>query len=276
MSAKGRTVAAVCAATAATAALTGCNSTDDSSAPLVVPAATTSAASAASAAPGKDDPFSSMTADGIVSLAEANMRHAGSMTVSVNAVEEGKVLQIKASLTDTGKCAAALRTGTASMQLIKTDDTHAYLKGNAAYWRIAGGAKGDKVAATIGDRWVKLNKKVLDSPSLGEFCSFDGLMTDMLSDGEDDSDAEVVKGTPTTLDGQEVLPLVEKLDDETDTLYVTTGRTPYVVKLEGLGGDSPGYATFTDFGKKPHITAPPASQTLNMADLGIDPNGISV
>ena len=70
--------------------------------------------------------------------------------------------------------------------------------------------------------------------------------------------------------------LVEKLDDETDTLYVTTGKTPYVVKLEGLGGDSPGYATFTDFGKKPHITAPPASQTLDMADLGIEPYGISV
>jgi hypothetical protein len=276
MPARSRIVVAVCAATAATAALTGCNSSGDSSAPLVVPAATTAADPAVSAAPGKDDPFASMTADGIVSLAEANMRAAGAMTVSVNAVEDGKVMQIKASLTAAGKCAAAMRADAMKMQIIKTDATHAYIKGNADFWRTAGGAKGDKVAATIGDRWVKLNKKALESGSLSEFCSFDGLMMDMLSDDGDDSDAEVVKGAPTTLDGQQVIPLIEKLPDETDTLYVTTGKTPYVVKLEGKGGDSPGYATFGDFGKKPHISAPPASQTLDMAELGIDPDGISI
>lgn len=266
-------MAAVCAATAATAAITGCTIDDNegASAPLVVPAATTEAL-ATSAAAGKDDPFSSMTAEGVLSLAEADMRASGALTVSVNAQEEGATLQLKAALTAAGKCAATLRTDGMNMQLITTDSSHAYLKGDAGYWRTVGGAKGAKVAAAVGDRWVKLGKKVLERGSLDSFCSFDGLMESMLSDA-DDSDTPVVKGTPTTLDGRQVLPLIEKLEDETDTMYVSTGKTPYVVKLEGTGGDSPGAATFSDFGKTPHITAPPADRTVDMDDLGIDLSG---
>lgn len=261
---------ALCAATAATAALTGCNTDDNegASAPLAVPAATTEA-SATSAASGKDDPFSSMTADGVLSLAEADMRAAGALTVSVNALEEGETMQLKAALTAAGKCAATLRSDGMTMQLITTDAAHAYLKGDAGYWRTVGGAKGAELAAAVGDRWVKLSKKVLERGSLDEFCSFDGLILSMLSD-DADSDTVVVKGTPTTLDGRQVLPLIEELDDETDTMYVSTGKTPYIVKLEGKGGDSPGSATFSDFGKAPHITAPPASQTVDMNDLGVD------
>ncbi|WUH91125.1 hypothetical protein OG900_14105 [Streptomyces sp. NBC_00433] len=278
MSARSRIVVALCAATAATAALTGCNSdADDSSAPLVVPAATTSAAPTTPAAAGKDDPFSSMTAEGIVALAEADMRASKAMTVSVNLVQAGKTLQLKVALTAGGKCAAAMRVNGMSMQLITTDAGHAYIRGDAAYWRIAGGSKGVKVAAAVGDRWVKLSKKVLDRGSIRGFCSFNGLMESMLSDDDDsDSDAVVRKGTPTTLDGRQVLPLTERLADETDTMYVSTGKTPYVVKIEGKGGKTPGSATFGDFGKNPHITAPPASQIVDIAALGIDPGSISV
>lgn len=276
MSARGRFMVAVCAATAATAALTGCNSDDSggSSAPLVVPAATTSAASADTA---KDAPFSSMTAEGIVSLAEADMRAAGAMTVTLNAVESGETQQLKAALTASGKCAATMRINGMNIQLVKTGTAHVYLKGDAVFWRTAGGAKGGKLATAVGDRWVKLDKKARESGGLTEFCSFDGLLTGMLSDDdEEDSDSTVVKGAPTTLDGKQVLPLIEKLPDETDTMYVSTGETPYIVKIEGKGGDSPGYATFSDFGKTPHISAPPASETVDMSDLGIDPGGISI
>lgn len=259
---------AVCAATAASAAITGCNTGDDegASAPLVVPAATTQGTAAGT---GKDDPFPSMTAEGVLALAQADVRASGALTVSVNALEQGERLQIKAALTSAGKCAAALRTTGMTMQLITTDPDHAYLKGDAGYWRTVGGAQGGKLAAAAGDRWVKLSRKVMQRGSLDEFCSFQGLMDSMMSD-DADSDTVLVKGTPTILDGRQVLPLVETSDDETDTMYVSTGKTPYIVKLEGEGGDSPGSATFGDFGRAPHITAPPAARTVDMDSLGID------
>lgn len=266
---------ALCAATAATAALAGCDSTGDSSAPLVVPAATTSADPAASAAPGEDDPFSSMTADGLMSLARANMRASGAMTVTLNSTEEGRTVQIKAALSAAGKCAAAIRIGGQDMQVVVTGPTHVYMKADPGFWRSAGGSQGGRLAAAVGDHWVKLTDKVLEHGNIREFCSFDSFLETVLSD--EDSGSEVVKGAPTTLDGRQVIPLVEELTDETDTMYVSTGKTPYIVKIEGEGGDSPGSGSFSDFGKPPHISAPPASQTLDMADLGVQPgNGISI
>ncbi|MFG1809367.1 hypothetical protein [Streptomyces sp. NPDC049040] len=268
-----RIMVGACAAIAATAALTGCVGADgegDSSAPLLAPAVVNSAAVKTPAASGKDVPYSYMTAEGLLATAQANMRDSGAMTISMNAVEEGQKLQVKAALTAKGTCAAALRIGGRNIQIITTDARHAYMKADDAFWRQTGGSRGDKVVDAIDGRWVKLTQEMASNGGVREFCSLTEMLDGLLLT-DDDSDTEVVKGEPTTLDGKQVIPLIEKLPDETDTMYVSTGSTPYIVKIEGEGGDSPGSGTFGDFGKDPHVVAPPPSQTVDMADLGIEP-----
>lgn len=263
MSARSRIVVAVCAVTAATAALTGCQADDsgESSAPLVVPAATMSADTTA-------DPFPSMTAGGLLNLAESDMRGSGAMTVSLNGLEEGMKLQVKSAISTSGKCAAAARVNDVTIQLI-TVDSRTYLKADADFWRATGGSKGDKVATAAAGRWVKLTEEVLDRGNLRDFCSFDDLMDGLLVGGDDENG--LVKGEPTTLDGKLVVPLTVKLSAETDTIYVSTGKTPYVVKVESSDGDTPAVGTFGHFGEMPKVSAPPASQTVDFDSLGIDP-----
>ncbi|WP_333770764.1 hypothetical protein [Streptomyces sp. IBSBF 2435] len=264
MPASSRILVAICAAAAAAAALSACGGDDrgDSSAPLLAPAATTSS---------KAEPYADLSARELLDRAETGMRDSGAMTVDLTGTDEGAAMHVKAALTTEGRCAVAASVDGDTFQIIGTG-AGAYVKGDAGFWRdnASDGADGDTAADRLAGKWARLSEQEFTDSGLDYFCVLDELLDDMTSD---DDKGTLTKNLPTTLDGKPVIPLVHTTSDGTTTIYVSTGDTPYVVKSESTGGDSPDVGLYSDFGKPPHIAAPPPSLTVDPGDLGGDQDG---
>jgi hypothetical protein len=80
-----------------------------------------------------------------------------------------------------------------------------------------------------------------------------------------DIPTDVAKGTLTTLNGQQVLPLTDKAKDS--TMYVTDTATPRIVKVVSKQAGNSGEFTIT-YGVPAAVTAPPSSDTVNGAQYG--------
>lgn len=250
-------MAAVCAAAAAGAALTGCQGDDDEgSAPIVVPAATTSA---------KTEPFADLTASELLDKAEQNMRDAGAMTYELSMTEDGSSLRVKGAATTEGSCVAAMDMDGGTAQFIVPGGDDMYMKGDHDFWEQNADAA---TARAFSGKWLKIPESQLDEGQLSGMCDLDSIM-DGIAEGDSADGTTVTRGAPTTLDGKQVIPLTQTdADGGVATIDVSTGPTPYVVKVVERGGDDPGSATFTDFGKHPKITVPPRSQTVDPKDFG--------
>lgn len=252
---------AVCAATAAIAAISGCNTDDsaDSSAPLVVPAATTAAQAEA---------FPGMTASEVLDEAKTAMRVAGAMTVDATGVDDGTDMHVKVAVTTVSRCAVAAEFGDESMQMVRPGGTGAYVKGNTEFWQDFAGDAGDAAADRLTGKWARLTSREYTGKGLDSFCSLDEVLDSLLPDG--DAADLMAKRDRTTLDGRPVVPLTLSDRQGSMTVYVSTGVHPYVVKAETRDGSSRSSAVFTDVGLPPKVSAPPSSATVDAGDLGSD------
>lgn len=250
-------MAAVCAAAAAGAALTGCEGDDDrGSGPIVVPAATTSA---------KAEPFADMTASELLDKAEQDMRDSGAMTYEISMTEDGSSLRVKGAATTEGACVAAMDMDGGRAQIIVPGGEDMYLKGDHDFWEQNAGPATARVFA---GQWLKIPQSQFQDDDLSGMCDLDAIM-DSVAEGDGADGTTVTKGAPTTLDGKQVIPLTQTDEDGgVAVIDVSTGATPYVVKVVEQAGDEPGFATFTDFGKHPRITVPPHARTVDPDDFG--------
>ncbi|NUP35682.1 MAG: hypothetical protein HOY76_01335 [Streptomyces sp.] len=255
-----RMLAATCAAAAAGAALTGCTGDDsgDESAPLLAPVVTTSAAA---------EPFSDLSGAQLMKRAEQDMRDSGAMTIESKGTEDGAPLHTKEAITDSGKCVAAADSDGMSFQIIGVSATEAYLKADKEFWIENGGAG---AAGRLAGKWVKLPAAEISDSGMQDMCDLDSAMDEASAD---DDESTFTKQAPVELDGKQVVPIVEDSSDGTTTIYVSTGDTPYIVKSVIADGDSPEVDVFSDFGKPPHIVAPPRALTIDPGDLGGNPGG---
>jgi hypothetical protein len=252
-----RITAAVLVVAAAAAVLTGCGGDDDAlDGPILRPAATTDSG-----------PFAGQSADDVLSTATAAMK--STAAVRVNAFlkdDDDQDVHLSAAMTHSDTCAAAVAEGAdSSFQIIGIGETY-YLKADADYWRDSGGADGDTLARALAGKWAKLPAEAADD--------FDGLCrVGALLDPSDGG--PVTRGAATTAYGRPVVPLRQRDDDGTvSTAYVAATGTPYVLGI----ADSDGYgrARFTDFGKVPKISAPPAADTVDFSSVTSDDPSLSV
>lgn len=260
MPAISRIAAAVCAATAATAALTGCNGdgSQDTSAPLVAPAATTSA---------KAVPFGDLTAAQLLDGAVKDMRAAGAMTAEMTGRDDiGSPVHVKAAVTSSGDCALAADFNAETLQFIGTGGAGGYLKGDEGFWSDIGDENGD-AAARFAGKWTRLTQQEVTGIGLDHLCGLGEMLDDMTSATDEGT---LRRSAPITLDGgTQVIPLVHSVSGRMTTIFVSTGATPYVVRSEtGEEGDQVGL--YSDFGKRPHISVPPHALTVRPGDLDPD------
>ncbi|MDX6355485.1 MAG: hypothetical protein QOF98_2388, partial [Streptomyces sp.] len=104
------------------------------------------------------------------------------------------------------------------------------------------------------------------------FCDLTTFMSSMADDG-DDTDP-VSKGKPTDYDGTQVIPLTQHSSDGDTVMDVAAAGEPYILLMYTPDDDS-NRATFSGFGDKPAIAAPPANQTVDISQFG-DLPGFSV
>ncbi|WP_328468979.1 hypothetical protein [Streptomyces sp. NBC_00448] len=261
MAARRTFCAAVLGTAVAVAVLTGCGGdTDAGGAPIVVPAATTAETGA----------FAGESADQIFSKAEEAMDSVTAVTVDVVLSDDEGDAHITAALTASGKCAASLENdGEDPVQVIGIHDAY-YLKADASYWEDQDDSHGDVLARAFAGKWVRLPAQEQEADDLDQFCKLDSLLASV-----EEGDEVTGKDAPASRYGRAVVPLHERDDDgTTNTVYVAADGTPYILGL--VSTDGGGGLRFSDFGKAPRISAPPAKDTVDLSSVGSDAPHLSV
>ncbi|MFI1098348.1 hypothetical protein [Streptomyces sp. NPDC020917] len=254
MGATHRILAAALAAGAATLGLAGCGGHRSSAdAPLVRPASTHT----------DTGPYADLTGRQLMDRAMTAMKAAPSMTIDLRTTDDnGGAVHFTSALTKSGLCAAAATADGDKLQVIRTHSTY-YLKADGAFWRTQGGKNGEAMARLLAGKWLKMPQK--QGQNFAELCDL-GMILDQISQGA--SSGTYTKGGPTTAAGRPAVSVVERDTDGTTTdILVAASGTPYILRAF-TPDDTSNSASFSGFGTSPHISAPPAGQTIDVSAFG--------
>lgn len=126
----------------------------------------------------------------------------------------------------------------------------AYFRGNVAYLHAIGAsAAGERKLA---GKWIMDSINQLNAPRLDVYSALSHLVNEVLT-----SKGQLTRGPTSTVDGQQVVAVVDRIGG--GTLYVATSGTPYPVEV--VGHTTSGVTETLSFGKwdQPVSIAPPAS-----------------
>ncbi|MBT2404494.1 MULTISPECIES: hypothetical protein [unclassified Streptomyces] len=270
---RSRTIAATAIGTTALLGLTACAGGEDKAAALgrtarASAAATAPAPSGSAAAPAKGAGLTDLSGAEILTQAYEATRKAESAHVTATVPYEGEPMKINLSLDKKGNCNGAIRLqGMGKLDIIKSTEL-VHFKGDEAYWRGAAKLKStpkkqtDQMVATLADRWVKIPASDPRAASMTGSCDLDKLMG-----GFDRSSPLARKGGTATVEGKPAIAVTSPTKDGTQTDYVATQGTPYIVKSTITGGTD-GEAVFSEFGTPVDVTSPKDSDVLDLGKLG--------
>ncbi|MCX4526218.1 MULTISPECIES: hypothetical protein [unclassified Streptomyces] len=268
---RSRTVVTTAIGTTALLALTGCLPGGDKAAVLGKAARASAGATAPAPSASPSAPASGKLADlsgrEILSQAYEATRKAESAHVVATVRMDGKPMAIDLSLDKKGNCKGVIRLdGMGKMDLIKSEDL-LHFKGDEAYWRGAAKLKHapkkqtDQMVAALADRWVKVSTSDPQASSMAGMCDLDKLTRDT---GRNSLLAR--KGATATVDGKPTVMVTSPVKEGTETDYVATEGTPYILKST-LSGDQEGEVAFSEFGKPVDVTSPKDSDVLDMGKV---------
>ncbi|CAM5385036.1 lipoprotein [Streptomyces tanashiensis] len=233
--------ATVCAAVVA--GVTGCSQGDDKAA----------------------DPFAGLTADAIAKKSIDTTKAATAFRMNGVGKADGEETTVDFAVDDKGNCQGTMTTPKGGKaEMLATGGT-SYMKGDDAFWSSGTGEEGgsDEMAKAVKGRWMKMPAGAGEDED--NFCDLKKIVKDMEEDTPTkgltrEADADV-DGTPTAV-------LSKKEKSETTTFYVAKDSAkPYILRVVTTGGDDPGTVTLSDFGKAVTVTAPPASEVVDMEEL---------
>lgn len=147
-------------------------------------------------------------------------------------------MRIDLSLDKQGHCNGNVRLdGMGKLDIIKSAEL-VHFRGDAAYWRGAARERHtpqkqtDQMVATLADRWVKIPVSDPRAASMTGSCDLDKLTGDFRK-----GSPLARKGESTTVDGKAALAVTSPARQGTQTDYVATQGTPYILKST-VSGDT--------------------------------------
>jgi hypothetical protein len=133
-----------------------------------------------------------------------------------------------------------------------------YLKGSREFWTSAANAA---AAELLTGKWLKTS---LADPRFAPLAEFTDLSK--AADGILDPEGTARKGARKTIAGTPAIALLDSKDG--GALYVATTGKPYPLRIEPKDPKEDGTMTFSDFGKKVAVPAPPAELVVDVSKLG--------
>lgn len=199
------------------------------------------------------DSIASRSAEQIVSESKAAADAASAVHVSGSLESGGTPLRLDLNLVAGKGAQGEISQNGASFKLILVGNT-AYISGSPAFYRSLGGSA---AAQLFNGKWLKA------SAASGEFASFKQL-ADMrqLIDTTLASHGTLVKGAPTTVNGQQAIAITDTVKD--GTLYVATTGKPYPLQIAKAGAES-GKIAFDNWNRPVTITAP--ANAVDLSEL---------
>lgn len=273
---RSRTIAATAIGTTALLGLTACQPGGEGKAAALGrtarAAATAPAPSGSASAPAKGaGGLTDLSGAEILTQAYEATRKAESAHVNAKVPYEGKPMGIDLSLDKKGNCNGAIRLdGMGRLDIIKSTEL-LHFRGDEAYWRGAAKLKNtpkkqtDQMVATLADRWVKIPTSDPRAASMTGSCDLE-----KLTGGFGKSSPLARKGATTTVDGKPALAITSPAKEGTQTDYVATQGTPYILK-SAISGGSDGEAVFSEFGTPVDVTSPKDTDVLDLGKVGGTP-----
>jgi hypothetical protein len=140
-----------------------------------------------------------------------------------------------------------------TVELIRLNNA-AYMKAGEEFWKmISGDDPQPAVAALLKDRWVK-------APPDEGFAEIFNLLD---TGGILPEAGPATKGETKTINGINAIGLTDETGEA--VIYVATQGEPFPLRFEGPAGE--GAIDFTDWNAPVEITAPPASEVLDMSQI---------
>jgi hypothetical protein len=193
------------------------------------------------------------------------------LSKSAQALKDGRSVRITGDIADSsGKFTLDLSADTSAncsgtigaasqgtFKIIKIGDK-VWIKPDASFWQSHGGAAAQQL---VGDRYLQTSASNPDFTSLASLCDLNKL-ADEFTQGATNLSA----GAQTTLGGTPVIPVHGTgTGGEQGTIYIAATGKPYPLRLERGAGST---LDFKDFGAPVPATAPPASQSIDLDQLG--------
>ncbi|WP_329621281.1 hypothetical protein OG357_12975 [Streptomyces sp. NBC_01255] len=216
------------------------------------------------------DPFAGLTADAIADKAVATTKAATSFHMNGKGKTDGQEMTVDFSVDDKGSCKGSMQAGGkgGKAEMIGTGGV-SYMKGDDAFWSSTAGDEGGSaeeagaMATLLKGRWMKMPA---GDEGPDAFCDLKTIVKDM---DEDTPRKGLTRGADADVDGTPAATLTKKgAKDETTTFYVAKDSAkPYILRVVEAGGKEPGTVTFTEYDKPVTVTAPPADEVVDMAEL---------
>ncbi|WP_405857362.1 hypothetical protein OG361_26310 [Streptomyces sp. NBC_00090] len=215
------------------------------------------------------DPFAGLTADAIADKAVATTKAATAFHMNGKGKTDGEEMTIDLSVDSKGSCKGSMQAAKGGKAEMLGTGGVSYMKGDDAFWSSTTGGEGESaeeagaMSALLKGRWMKM-------PAGGEgpdaFCDLKTIVKDM---DEETPRKGMTRGADADVDGTPAVTLTKKgTKGETTTFYVAKDSAkPYVLRVVEAGGKEPGTVTFSEYDKPVTVTAPPADQVVDMAEL---------
>jgi hypothetical protein len=246
---------AVAAASMAGLAVTACGTSATSG---TSGTAGTSGGSGTSASSTVADPLASLTGEQIVAKAVSDLKAAPSFTMAGTVTDKSGTYNVNLSYKKGAGCKGTVaQPGKGSFAMVVIGTT-AWVKPDDAFWKANAGSQASAAIALLSGRYLKGSTSNANVASLTKLCDVTSLATSLTEA------TGVAKGPVTTVSGQRVLPLTDKVKG--GTLYVTDTSPPRIIELSNAKAGHSGKLTFSY--TPVTLTPPPASQAVDGSKLG--------
>ncbi len=185
------------------------------------------------------------TATQIVADARAAMLGAKNFHVRGVINDAGTATSLNLSMSPTGGGGSVQLPGVTMEIVVAAHEV--YIKADQKSWLKLTGSQ--PTAELVADRWIKASASNADFSSFADLTDSKTFMAQLTSGWAEFSK---LPATPNW-GGHKSIILTDK---QGDRVYVVDGPTPYMLHLQGQGGGSSGYMTFSDFASAPMPKVP--------------------
>ncbi|MGW2561366.1 hypothetical protein ACWCXB_19350 [Streptomyces sp. NPDC001514] len=205
-------------------------------------------------------PYAELSGPEVINRGIKATKSAKSMALGIDLKTSDGPVKAYLAVNTKGECAGTVSMGaTGTVELVKTGNT-AYLRFDESILRDQSKgrpkAEVDAVLKTLLGKWVKEDAGSADAKDLVQFCDLDTYL-----EGFEANDTIAKKTGTSTVNGTPTLMLTESDRDEKYIAHVAAEGTPYLLKLQVVGGKEPGSMTFSEF-NKPVAAKKPAAKDI--------------
>ncbi len=196
-----------------------------------------------------------LTTAALVAQLKTAVAHAQSVHIHGAVQDSGSSESVNLSMTRSGQISGSVESAGTTLDLIDANKT-VYIKVTSVFLKLAQAPAG--ICAKECGKYVAASAS--DSQQLTGDLSLSKLLGKF---GQ--SMPKFTKAAPATINGQQVLTL--KAADGS-VLYVAATGVPYPLRITGPSAGSTGQIDFSQWNAVPAVTAPPASQVVDLSKLG--------